>query len=162
MLKEGYLYHLKDAYFDLINDGFLTKNKSGKRPSYFVLKEENSEILWFIPLSTKVKKYKKIVEHKIKKYGRCSTVLIIEIAKKEQAVLIQNAFPTIAKFVDTFHMIDNVPVHVTNTLRKKIEQNFDETMKVYKTGLNLFFSDIEKFRNIMLQELEKDKIVQVS
>ena len=157
-LKEGYLYHLNDEYFELINDEFLMKNKTGKRPSYLVIKDDETDILWFLPLSTKVSKYKKIREHKLKRYGKCTTILIVKIAKKEQAILIQNAFPTILKYVDTFHMIDNVPLHVTKTLKKKIEYNFKETLMAHNSGIELFYSDIDKFKKIMLEELEKDKI----
>ncbi len=156
-LKEGYLYHLKDEYFFLINDEVLMKNKSGKRPSYFVIKEKDSEILWFIPLSTKVEKYKKIREHKLKRYKHCSTILIIKIAGKEQAVLIQNAFPTIEKYVDSFHTIDNIPISVRGHLKRKILFNFNNTYGSHLKGVNIFYSDVDKLKKIMLKELEKDK-----
>lgn len=56
-------------------------------------------------------------------------------------------------------MIDNVPIHVTKSLKDKIEYNFRETMLGHKKGLLLFYSDIDKFKDIMLKELEKDKII---
>ncbi len=43
-------------------------------------------ITWFIHLSSK-----------IQKYGECKTILIKEIAGDKEAILIQNAFPTIRK-----------------------------------------------------------------
>lgn len=54
---EGYIYHIKDEFFDKVNDDNLMTNheRGRKRPTYFVIKEKN--ILWFIPLSSKVKKY---------------------------------------------------------------------------------------------------------
>ena len=75
-IKEGYLYHIKDEFFDIVNDSTLMSNheKGRQRPTYFVIKDK--EILWFIPLSSKVDKYKKIVEHKIKNHGKCETILI--------------------------------------------------------------------------------------
>lgn len=56
-------------------------------------------------------------------------------------------------------MIDNVPIHVTKSLKDKIEYNFRETMLGHKKGLLLFYSDIDKFKDIMLKELDKDKII---
>ena len=156
--KDGYLYHLKDDYFKLINDKFLMKNKTGKRPSYLVIKEENTGILWFIPLSTKVEKYKKIREHKLKKYGRCTTILIVKIFNKEQVILIQNAFPTIEKYVDTYHKIDGIPVKIRGYLKHKILTNFINTYNTHLEGINIFYSDVDKFRALMLKELEQEEI----
>ena len=59
----------------------------------FTIKDR--DILWFIPLSSKVSKYKPIIEKKIKKYGSCKSIMISEIANKKSVILIQNAFPTL-------------------------------------------------------------------
>lgn len=93
----GYLYHIKDEFFDLINGKSLIINheKGHSRPSYLAIKENN--ILWFIPLSSRVDKYKPIVESKTERYGSCKIIMIRKIAGKEQVILIQNAFPTLKK-----------------------------------------------------------------
>jgi len=53
----------------------MINHESGhSRPSYLAIKDD--EILWFIPLSSKIDKYKSIIEKKIKKYGSCKTILI--------------------------------------------------------------------------------------
>ena len=92
-IKEGYLYHIKDEFFDIVNDeNIMTNHEKGKkRPTYFTIREEEG-ILWFIPLSSKIDKYKKIVDRKIKKYGKCDTILIRKITNRESAIIIQNAF----------------------------------------------------------------------
>ena len=58
-IETGYIYHIKDDYFDFVNDKTLMVNhENGKsRPSYFTIKD--GDILWFIPLSTKLKNIKK-------------------------------------------------------------------------------------------------------
>ena len=66
----GYFYFVKDDFFDIINDPELMRNKENgiKRPCYFCFKsKENDKIIWFIPVSTKIDKYKKIYENKIQK-----------------------------------------------------------------------------------------------
>lgn len=92
-IKEGYLYHIKDEFFDIVNDeNIMTNHEKGKkRPTYFTIRDEVG-ILWFIPLSSKIDKYKKIIDRKIKKYGKCDTILIRKITNRESAILIQNAF----------------------------------------------------------------------
>ncbi len=75
-VKTGYLYHIKDEFFDLVEDkNLMTNHERGRtRPTYFTVKDE--DILWFIPLSSKVEKYKRIRDKKIKRYGECNTILI--------------------------------------------------------------------------------------
>ena len=59
-IRTGYLYHIKDKYFDVVNDENLMQNhkKSNKKPIYFTIKDK--KILWVIPLSSKILKYQTI------------------------------------------------------------------------------------------------------
>lgn len=42
-IKTGYLYHIKDEYFDVVNDNSLMQNheRGKKRPTYFTIKDKN-------------------------------------------------------------------------------------------------------------------------
>ena len=77
-IKTGYLYHMKDEYFDVVNDDSLMQNheKGKKRPTYFTIKDK--DILWFIPISSKIDKYQKIIDKKVERYGICNTIIINE------------------------------------------------------------------------------------
>ena len=99
-VQTGYLYHIKDDFFDIVNDDNLMQNheKGKKRPTYFTIKD--NDILWFIPISSKIDKYKKIIDKKIEKYGFCNTILIEKIFDEESAILLQNAFPTLEKYIE--------------------------------------------------------------
>jgi len=70
---------------------------------------KDKEMLWFIPISFKVEKYKKIIDKKIEKYGFCNTIIIRKIAGEDAAILLQNAFPTLEKYIDHVHIVDGVP-----------------------------------------------------
>jgi len=111
-IQEGYLYHIKDEFFDLINDETLMQNheRGRTRPTYFVIKEK--DFLWFIPLSSKVDKYKKIIDKKIERYGKCNTIMICNIMGIEHAILLQNAFPTLEKYISHIHKVNGIPVKV--------------------------------------------------
>ena len=59
----GYFYFIKDIFFEIIDDKELMQNKENgnKRPCYFCFKSEKyHDIIWFIPVSTKIEKYQKI------------------------------------------------------------------------------------------------------
>ena len=143
-IKTGYLYHIKDEYFDVVNDDSLMQNheKGKKRPTYFTIKDK--DILWFIPLSSKVEKYKKIVNKKVEKFGFCNTILIENVFDKKTAILLQNAFPTLEKYIDHIHTIDGKPAKIPETLEKIILENFKNLLKLKSKGINLFFTDIDK------------------
>ena len=152
-VKTGYLYHIKDEFFDVVNDENLMSNheKGKKRPTYFTIKD--NDVLWFIPLSRKVDKYKKVVDKKVEKFGCCNTILIENVFDKKSAILLQNAFPTLEKYIDHVHTVDGKPAKVPETLGKIILENFKELMKLKSKGINLFFTDIDKTKKQMLEEL---------
>ena len=125
-VQTGYIYHIKNEFFDKIDDkSLMTNHENGHaRPTYFTIKDK--DILWFIPLSSKVEKYKKIVDKKMKRYGRCDTILIREVLGKDAAILLQNAFPTLEKYIDHPHLLENgKPAKVVETLKEEILQNFE-------------------------------------
>lgn len=153
-VQTGYLYHIKDEFFNRINNkGLMINHENGhSRPSYLAIKDE--EILWFIPLSTKIDKYKSIVEKKEKKYGSCKTILIKKIAGREQAILIQNAFPTLEKYIQSRHTVDGKIVKISSAVEREIVNNFEYMLSLKASGLNLFFTDIDYIKNLMFEELE--------
>ena len=153
-VKTGYLYHIKDKYFDVVNDDSLMQNheKGKKRPTYFTIKDK--EILWFIPISSKIDKYKKIIDKKVKRDGFCNTIIIRKIANKDAAILIQNAFPTLEKYIDHVHTIDGIPLKVSTGLQNEIKSLFKNMLGLKKRGINLFFSDIDTLKQKMLNEIK--------
>jgi len=153
-VETGYLYHIKDDFFDRINDKSLMINHENghSRSSYLAIKDDR--ILWFIPLSTKVDKYKTIIEKKVKKFGSCKTILIKKIADRESVILIQNAFPTIEKYVKSKHTIDGKVVRISDAVKREILDDFQYMLSLKIEGLNLFFTDIDKIKEIILEELK--------
>ena len=141
-VQTGYIYHIKDKFFDVVNDeGLMINHENGKtRPTYFTIRD--NDILWFIPLSSKVQKYQPIIDKKIKKYGSCKSILIGQIANRKSAILLQNAFPTLEKYIDHVHTINGAPVRVADNLKDKILKNFNSMLAMKKEGINLFFADI--------------------
>ena len=152
-IKTGYLYHIKDEYFDVVNDDSLMQNheRGKKRPTYFTIKD--GDILWFVPISSKVDKYQRIINNKIEKYGFCNTIIIRKIADEDAAILLQNAFPTLEKYIDYVHTIDGVPFRVPTDLQHEIKTMFKNMLGLKKRGTNLFFTDIDKLKEKMLDEL---------
>ena len=152
-VQTGYIYHIKDEFFDKINDkGLMINHENGKsRPTYFTIRDK--DILWFIPLSSKVSKYQPIIDKKIKKYGDCRSIMIGEIANKKSVILLQNAFPTLEKYIDHIHIINGKPLKVIDTLKHEILSNFYYLLALKQQGTNLFFVDIDKIKEKILEEI---------
>lgn len=152
-IKTGYLYHIKDEFFDKINENKIMINHENghSRPSYLAIKDK--DILWFIPLSSKVDKYQKIIDKKMKKYGKCSGIIICKIAEINEAILIQNAFPTLEKYVKSRHEINGKYITVSPIIKKEIISNFKYMLSMKEKGNNLFFTDIDKIKELMLDEV---------
>jgi hypothetical protein len=151
-VRTGYIYHIKDEFFDKINDkGLMINHENGHaRPTYFTIKDK--DILWFIPLSSKVSKYQPIIDKKIKKYGSCRSIMIREIANKDSVILLQNAFPTLEKYIDHPHIIDGKPLKVIDTLKDEILDNFKYLLALKSQGTNLFFTDIDKIKEKLTEK----------
>ena len=107
----------------------------------------------FIPVSSKVDKYKKIIDKKIEQYGFCNTIIIRRIADEESVILLQNAFPTLEKYIDHVHTVNGVPLNIPTDLQNEIKSLFKNMIGLKKRGTNLFFTDIDSLKKKMLDEM---------
>ena len=156
-IKEGYVYHIKNDYFELVNDKKLMKNHEGNatRPNYFCVKLDNEDILWFIPMSSKVEKYKTIIELKVKKYKKCDTIVIGNYRGREHAFLIQNMFPITSKYIDHIDTVKGKALQVPSETRRRILEKVNKIFKLKRNGVNLIFPDVDKIEQILLNELKE-------
>lgn len=69
---------------------------------------------------------------------------------KKHAILLQNAFPILEKYIDHVHTINGVPIKVVDSIKDEISINFKKMLKL--NGINLFFTDIDKIKAILLEE----------
>lgn len=157
-IRQGYSYHIKDEFFNMIQDKYLMSNKEdgNYRPHFLAIQDsKNKELYWMIPISSQVGKYSAIIEKKKKRYGKCNTIIIGKFAGKDNVFLIQNAFPVISKYFDHVHTIENKPITVHNQLNRELAINLREVLAMYRHGIKLIFPDIEHIQREMEAELVK-------
>ena len=130
-MKEGYVYHIKDSYFDIVKDKNLMINHEGNatRPNYFCMRINGDDFLWFIPMSSKIYKYKEIIKNKERKYGICDTIIIGNYRGREQAFLIQNMFPITNKYIDHIDTVQGKAIQVPSAVRKIL---VNKVKKIFK------------------------------
>ena len=81
--------------------------------------------------------------------------MIRKVLGEDSAILIQNAFPTLDKYIDHIHLLDNGrPAKVIDSLQNEILNSFKYLLKLKSKGINLFFTDIDKIKEQMLKELD--------
>lgn len=151
-VKQGYSYHIKNEFFDMVKDKYLMSNKENGnyRPHFLAIQDDkNKELYWMIPISSQVQKYKDIIEKKMKRYGKCNTIIIGKFAGRQSAFLIQNAFPIIVRYLDHVHTIENKPVIIHSKLERQLVINLRKVLAMYRRGIRLIFPDIEHIQEQM-------------
>ncbi len=154
LYQEGYVYHIKDEYFEKVNDNMLMQNKENGtyRPTFYCLKDEKTSLLWMVPLSSRVDKFRAIHDKQAKKYGRCLTIVLGEFDGKSAAFLLQNMFPVTEYYLDHIHTRNNNPVPVKHSIHSEINTNMKRLRQLHKRGSKVVFPDITRLEEIMLEE----------
>jgi hypothetical protein len=153
-IKPGYVYHIKDAYFDTAKDNKLMRNHEGGayRPTYFCIKDEKTDLLWVIPMSSRLDKYNAVIEKDIKRYGSCLKILIARYGDGQSAFLFQNMFPILPKYIDHVHTVAGIPMAVNPVVQEEIKKRFKEIRRLHTRGVKMVFPDITRLEKLMLDE----------
>ncbi len=157
VIEDGKFYFIKDEFFDVFKDYGLMANKENgnKRPCYFCFRDrKNKEIIWFVPISTKFEKYKRIYENKKLKSGNRPVYNFVfgEVLGKKAVFLIQNIFPTIEKYIEKKYKSSNMDVEIPTTERDNVIITSLRVVELAQRGINIPFYDIIKMKNILLKK----------
>lgn len=159
--QEGYVYHIKDEYFEKVQDSKLMQNKENGtyRPTFYCLRDEKTPLLWMVPLSSRVEKFRTIHDKQVQKYGRCLTIVLGEFDGQEAAFLLQNMFPIREYYLDHIHTRNNNPVPVKHSIHREVSTNMKRLRQLHARGKKVVFPDITRLEQIMLTELLEQKSI---
>lgn len=152
----GHFYFLKPTYFDDYPNSQLMNNRAEfdmqehKRPCFYAF-TENDIIFWLIPISSKVSKFEKVYQEKIKRYGKCDTIDFCCILGRKKAILIQNMCPVTSKYIlnEYLDTHDN-PVQLCDKTRKRIISKAKKVLILQRKGIDLLFGDVLKIEKELL------------
>lgn len=155
MKKTGF-YIIKDSFFDKVNDSYLKGNKEGNRPHYYCL-EDSDGLYWMIPLSSRVEKYRKIMDKKAREGKPCDIVHIVKLDDdRESAFLIQDMFPITAEYVEREYTIAGNHLMLTSEHSvKEIETKAKKVMALLKRGVKFIPTQVDV--NAIIDKLKTDK-----
>lgn len=155
-IEEGKFYFIKDEFFDKINEKLLCLNKreKSKRPCYYCFKDTKDEyIFWFVPISSKIEKYKKIYIEKEQKYGKVDNIVFGYVEGEERAFLIQNMFPILEKYIIEKYIKQKRDVIVNKELKIELKRKANKILRLVEKGYrNLVFPDIIEIRKLLKNE----------
>ncbi|MEE0202342.1 MAG: hypothetical protein U0I51_17605 [Muricomes sp.] len=136
MKKTGF-YILKDSFFEDMSDPYLKGNKEGNRPHYYCFEDMNMGIYWVIPLSSRIDKYKRIMEKKEKAGKPCDILHVVKLDDShESAFLIQDMFPVIDEYIEREYTIAGNHLMLTSEhTARTIEQKARKVMGMLKRGI---------------------------
>ena len=156
----GCFYFIKDSFFDIIDDPELMQNKENgnKRPCYYCFKSKTyDDIIWFIPVSTKIEKYQKIYNNKIQKQIKLGKKLSIDtivfgnVANTYSVFLIQNMFPVTKKYVESQYIKNKIAIRLSNKLQTEVIYKANKVLNLYNHGMkNIIFPNVDKILEQLL------------
>ena len=138
MKKTGF-YIIKDKFFEDMKDPYLKGNKAGNRPHYYCFEDASNGIYWMIPLSSRIDKYRMIMEKKEKAGKPCDILHIVKLDDSRESVfLIQDMFPITEEYIEREYTIAGNHLMLTSEhTAREIEQKAKKIMGMLKRGIKL-------------------------
>lgn len=155
MIEERKFYKIKDEFFQEMQDPYLKYNKSAKRPHYYCYEDERTGIYWMIPLSSRIEKYRGIMEKRENGGKRCDIIHIARLDNgRENAFLIQDMFPITEPYIkDEYRIAGNPLVLTSERTAKIIEKKARRVLYMLEHGVRFTPTQPEVFT--ILEKLER-------
>ncbi len=164
-IKNGYLYFIKDAFYEDYPHNDLKPNKSvdendnvHNRPCYYAFQE--NDILWMVPVSSQIQKYERIYNRKIKNGKDCDTIVFGYVKGNKNAFLIQNMIPVTENYVNNIYIDKStgLPVELNKNLKKEINAKVRKVLRLTRNNLaKIVFTPIleieKKLRDVLSKKI---------
>lgn len=136
MLKKG-VYIVSDRFFQDFNDPFLKGNKNESRPHYYTYFDSTTGLMWLIPLSSRIEKYKSIIERRQAEHKPCDILHIAKLDNDKPSVfLIQDIFPINESYIERPYTFNNQPLTITSEkLAAIIEEKSCRVIRLIRKGI---------------------------
>lgn len=158
-IEDGKFYFIKNDFIEKYGKKYkLMQNKEEgtKRPCYFCFRDsEDEKIIWFVPISRQVDKYKKIYEDKKCRMNREPLNFVFgEVRNCKSVFLIQNMFPTLEKYiVDKYTINKTDDVTIFQDTKNKILKTAKIVLNLERTkDIHIAFSNLIEFKQELLME----------
>lgn len=163
-ITPGYMYFISDDFFKKIHDPNMKWNhhdentgKSEKRPFFIAFQDSDTDLYWAVPLSSRVGKYKRMIEQRQAAGKECDIIRIAKIQGKESAFLFLDMFPVAAEYIEKQYYRNGQPFHIgskqgTNRMVKSAKK----TKELLKRGIKFCPTqlDVSYVEDLLLHDKE--------
>lgn len=119
-MTDAGFYIIKDAFFQGFPDPYLKGNKSEHRPHYFAIKDEKTGLYWMVPMSSRVEKYRAIIQKRERNGKPCDFLHICKLDNDRESVfLIQDVFPISEEYIRRPYTINQNHLRLTSEAQAK-------------------------------------------
>lgn len=138
MIERGF-YTIKDEFFVEFNDRYLKGNKSEKRPHYYAFRDNSTGLFWVIPMSSRVDKYRRIIENRESQNKPCDILHIVKLDNDRVNVfLIQDMFPITENYIQREYTIAENHLKLTSDAQASIvNKKAKKVLNMIKKGIKL-------------------------
>lgn len=152
-IKKGFLYFVSDGFFEKVNDPHLKQDhQETKRPHYFAFQDSHKPLMWIVPCSSQIEKYEKIIALKEAKGKPTDIIKIVKIQGRKEALLFQDMFPILPKYLTAPYIRGQQPVYIANpSTVAALEKNAKKVIGMLRRGI--------KFTTTQPNSLEIEKIM---
>ena len=156
-IEQGSLYFITDGFFDTVNDPYLKINyEQTQRPHYFAFKEPETLLYWFVPCSSRIDKYKNIIQKRREHNKSTYSLKIIKIQGNENALLFQDMLPIIEKYIQAPYVCGGQLVRIADSkIINDLENNAKTVITLFRRGTRFTPTqlDVLRIEQLMLAEL---------
>ena len=156
-IEQGRFYFISDAFFEKIGDpNLMTNYTTTKRPHYYAIRDEKTSLIWMIPCSSRVNKYKRIIEDRKRRNKTTLGIKIVRIRGEESVLLLQSMFPVREKYIVGEYIRAGMPVVISGEkIDRKIEKDAKRVIMMFRRGMRFFPDqpDAMRIEQMMLDEL---------
>lgn len=150
-------YKIKDSYFRDFPSGRHMDNKSENRPYYLAIQGKD-KIIWMVPISSKVDKYKAKISFDKRRFGDCITCCIIRYMSEERAVLIGNMIPVTEDYIKgEFTILKRHYVVQDELTIKEIKKRCSRYLSLVRNGKLRPYVDILSIENALINRMNNSE-----
>lgn len=125
---------ISDDFFKDFPDVRHMSNKHESRPYYLAIKQQDG-IVWVVPLSSQVEKYKAKIEEDEKKHKDCLFYYITRLKGRESVFLVGNVIPVTEKYITKPFTISGKPFVIQDKQDiKKIKSKLSRYLTMVRNG----------------------------
>jgi len=160
-MEIGKFYFLTEQYFldfpdaNLMSNQETVKGIARDRPCFFAYYDDKSKLYWLIPFSSRVNKFTTIYNQKVRKYGKCDTIVFGKVLGHDKAFLIQNMCPVLPEYIknEYYDSTNTIPVKVNGVLEKELITKAKKVLVLQRKGIKLIFPDVLKIEKELIKKL---------